>query len=155
MRYFLVALLLCSVNVFAQMPIEASVPIVVSSEQPESSLEAVASTVTETALPRTAQFKKDTIPAEQFSIPYVLILLCLLAGGSWWWIKRRPLKNLIPVEDTALKIIKRQRLSAKTVLYVVQYREYELLIAEHAEGVTVLERMTNSSPKPCEESISE
>jgi hypothetical protein len=124
MRY-LFALLL-----YAQAVIGICAPVTLPSAQPLAA--------SQPASP--PRFKQNDSPNPwQLSLPYVVLASCLLAGGLWWQKRRKG--TLLNQEKALLQVIKSQRLSNKTILHRVRYHHYELLIAEHAQGITVLKRL--------------
>ena len=98
------------------------------------------------------QFKQDHVSATgHLTTSYIVGMLVLVAAIVASWLFRNKLlnqKNQIFQSSESLQVIRRQRLSAKTALYVVQYQDQQLLIAEHSQGVTLLTHAIKSAVDP-------
>ncbi|MDF0606934.1 hypothetical protein HZU77_014960 [Neisseriaceae bacterium TC5R-5] len=66
-------------------------------------------------------------------------LLLLTAAVLWWRYFGKPRQRLASAAGPALYIAQQCRLSNKSMLYVVQHQDRQILLVEHEHGVTQLQ----------------
>ncbi|OQS40702.1 hypothetical protein B0T45_09925 [Chromobacterium haemolyticum] len=86
------------------------------------------------------QFRRDP-PATSGGLlgPYEMLGgLALIGAAACWWRLRHPRFGQVGLGANDLRIVSKCRLSAKSTVYVVLYRDREIMLAESEHGITVV-----------------
>lgn len=77
--------------------------------------------------------------------PYEIVLgLALVGGVLYWWRRKHGLLRAAGDSAGDLQVVSQRRLSGRTTLYVIRYRNREILLAEHERGITTIKDFSDS-----------